>query len=254
MSRTPNIAHPVTAGLAPRARAFIESHTRVQAASHVPEVCLHLADMLAPVWHDSGELVAQAGLPPPYWAFAWAGGQGLARFVLDHPQVVAGRRVLDFAAGSGLVGIAAALAGAAHVTAAEIDPIALEACALNAALNGVSVSPHLGDLTAGPLHDGPLSPPPEVLLAGDICYERETAEAISDWMQAASEAGCLVLVGDPGRYYLPRAALTPLASYQVGTSLEIEDRDVRHTTVWAFTVSLARIAPELVVPAVAKPL
>jgi predicted nicotinamide N-methyase len=205
---------------------FIRRNTALAAPPLVPEIQLHLATELTPIWQASEETLARSALPPPFWAFAWAGGQALARYLLDHPEIVRGRAVLDFGAGSGLVAIAAAKAGGGPVTAAEIDPFAVAAIGLNAALNGVAVT-----VTASDLLDAPPQPWP-VVTAGDVCYERPMAERATAWLRRLAAAGSRVLIGDPGRAYLPQAGLRELARYQVPTSRELEDRDTRETTVW----------------------
>ena len=215
----------IEASLAGR-RAFILENTRLQAPPHTPELLLHLADEITPIWKLTEEALAEIGLPPPFWAFAWAGGQALARYVLDHPQEVAGKRVIDFASGSGIVAIAAMKAGAGHVLAADIDPFCAAALALNAEVNAVRI-----DFTDQDLLD---APPPEadVILAGDICYEKPLAAKVMDWLAAAHVRGVRVLIGDPGRSYFPRVGLEKLAEYQVPTTRELEDREVKKTAVW----------------------
>ncbi|HEY3800036.1 MAG TPA: 50S ribosomal protein L11 methyltransferase [Caulobacteraceae bacterium] len=207
-------------------RAFIVANTRLQAPPHTPEVALHLADEITPIWRMTEEALGEIGLPPPFWAFAWAGGQALARYVLDHPQEVAGKRVLDFATGSGLVAIAAMKAGAASVQASDIDAFAGAAVALNAAANGVSVAVIGADLLDAP------APPVDVILAGDICYEAPLAARVIAWLIAARDAGARVLIGDPGRAYLPKSGLKQLAEYRVPTTRELEDQEVKRTVVW----------------------
>jgi len=207
-------------------RAFILANTRLQAPPHTPELVLHLADEITPIWRMTEEALAEIGLPPPFWAFAWAGGQALARYVLDHPELVRGRRVLDFAAGSGIVGIAAASAGAGHVLCADIDAYCSAAVELNAAANGVSVA-----FTEQDLLDAP-APDVEVILAGDICYEKPLAKRVMAWLGAARDLGATVLIGDPGRSYFPRTGLDKLAEYQVQTTRELEDMEVKRTAVW----------------------
>jgi predicted nicotinamide N-methyase len=167
------------------------------------------------------------GLPPPFWAFAWAGGQGLARYILDHPETVRGKRVLDFASGSGMVAIAAALSGAAAVVAADIDPWAKCAVRLNAALNGVSIDFTNDDLIGR-------SVDVDVILAGDVFYESDFAKALVAWFGATAKDGCLVLVGDPGRSYRPVEHLEPLATYEVPVTRVLEDSEIKKTTVWKF--------------------
>ncbi|QJE72104.1 methyltransferase [Aerophototrophica crusticola] len=206
--------------------AFIRAHTALAAPPLVPEVPMYLATEITPLWQATEAWLEHHQVPPPFWAFAWAGGQALARHVLDNPGLVVGKRVLDFATGSGLVAIAAAKAGAAHVVAVEIDPFATAATELNAGANGVAVETRLADLVGQPLPDV------EVLLAGDICYERPFAERALAWFRDLTRAGTLVLMGDPGRTYLPRTGLEPLATYTVPTTRELEDREQRETTVW----------------------
>ncbi|WP_422365055.1 class I SAM-dependent methyltransferase [Pelagibius sp.] len=205
---------------------FIRANTLLQDTPLVPEVKLHLASEVVPLWQATEEKLAREGLPPPFWAFAWAGGQALARYLLDHPQVVAGKRVLDFAAGSGLQGIAAKLAAAATVEAVEIDAFAAAACRLNAEANGVEIAVRQEDIV------GSANPGWDVVLAGDVCYERPAAERITAWLRRLSTPDCLVLMGDPGRTYLPREGLERIIGYAVKTSRELEDTDVRNAVVW----------------------
>jgi predicted nicotinamide N-methyase len=208
-------------------RAFILANTRLQAPPHTPELRLYLADEVTPIWRLTEEELGEMGLPPPFWAFAWAGGQALARYLLDHPHEAAGKRVIDFATGSGIVGIAAAKAGASHVLAADIDVFCGAAVALNAEANGVAV-----DFTETNLLTAP-APAADLILAGDICYERPLAEAVMAWLAAARAAGARVLIGDPGRNYFPKSGLVRLAEYQVPTTRELEDAEVKRTAVWA---------------------
>jgi predicted nicotinamide N-methyase len=208
-------------------RAFILDHTRLQRPPHTPELQLHLADEITPIWRMTEEALSEIGLPPPFWAFAWAGGQALARYLLDNPQVVAGKAAVDFASGSGLVAIAAKRAGAARVLAADIDVFCGAALDVNAAANAVAV-----DFTGENLLD---SAPPAwagVILAGDICYEKPLAERVMAWLATARAGGAAVLIGDPGRSYFPRSGLTKLAEYQVQTTRELEDMEVKKTAVW----------------------
>jgi predicted nicotinamide N-methyase len=207
-------------------RAFILENTRVQSPPHTPELVLRLADEVTPIWRLTEEALQEIGLPPPFWAFAWAGGQALARYVLDHPDLVAGKRVIDFASGSGIVGIAAMKASAASVLAADIDVFCGAALALNAEANGVEIA-----FTDQDLLDAP-PPPADVILAGDICYEKPLAEKVIAWLAAGRAAGATVLIGDPGRSYFPREGLTKLAEYQVPTTRELEDQEVKKTAVW----------------------
>ena len=207
-------------------RAFILANTRLQAAPHAPELVLHLADEVTPIWRLTEEDLGELGLPPPFWAFAWAGGQALARYVLDHPEEVRRRSVLDLATGSGLAAVAAMKAGAARVLAADVDEFCETAVALNARANGVDVSFTGDDL----LERAP--PQVDVILAGDLWYEKPLAERASAWLAHARRDGARVLIGDPGRIYFPREGLVPLAEYHVPTSRELEDQEVKRTGVW----------------------
>lgn len=195
---------------------FIRQNTAIAAPPLVPEIRLHLATEVTPIWQATEESLERNGLPPPFWAFAWAGGQALARYLLDHPETVAGREVLDFGSGSGLVAIAAAKAGAGRVTAADIDPFAAAAIALNAALNGAPVSVITDDLLDGDTRFWKL------VTTGDICYEQPMAERAMRWLRRLAGRGSTVLLGDPGRAYLPAAGLCELARYDVPTSRELE--------------------------------
>lgn len=208
-------------------RAFVLENTRVQRPPHTPELELHLADEITPIWRLTEEALEEMGLPPPFWAFAWAGGQALARYVLDHPELVAGKQVIDFATGSGLVAIAAMKAGAARVLAADIDVFCEAAVAANAALNAVAV-----EFTDRNLLDHPPPAWAQVILAGDICYEKPLAGQVLAWLTEAKNAGATVLIGDPGRSYFPREGLEKLAEYQVPTTRELEDMEVKKTSVW----------------------
>lgn len=209
--------------------AFIRDNTRLQAPPHAPELVLHLADEITPIWKLTEEALSEIGLPPPFWAFAWAGGQAVARYVLDNPDIVAGKRVVDFASGSGMVAIAAMKAGATSALAADIDVFCAAAVELNAAANGVAVS-----FTDLDLLDAPAPADAEVILAGDICYEKPLAERVIAWLTAAKAAGKTVLIGDPGRTYFPKTGLIQLAEYQVTTTRELEDMEVKRTRVWTF--------------------
>ena len=205
--------------------AFILAQTAIAAPPLVPEIKLHLATEITPIWEATEATLTQMNLPPPYWAFAWAGGQALTRFLIDHPDWVAGKRVLDFAAGSGLSAIGAAKAGAALTQAAEIDDFAIAAIALNARINNVAIDLVREDLIG-------VEPRWDVVLAGDVCYERPMAERVIAWFRALAGRGVAILMGDPGRAYLPQSGLLELARYQVPTSLELEDRTQRETIVW----------------------
>ena len=209
-------------------RAFILKHTRLQRPPHAPELQLYLATEIEPIWREIETAMDQPGLDPPFWAFAWAGGQALARYLLDHPGEAAGKRVLDFATGSGMVGIAAMLAGAASVLASDIDPFAQAATALNAAVNGVRLDFTGADLLLSS------APEADLICAGDICYEWPLADRVRHWLQDAHQRGIRVLIGDPGRAYLPREGLKMLAMYEVQTTRELEDREIRSTGVFTF--------------------
>lgn len=213
--------------------AFVRANTAVERPPLVPEVALHLASEVVPLWQATEADLAESGLPPPFWAFAWAGGQALARFLLDRPDWVAGKRVLDFAAGSGVQGIAAALAGAVRVEASEIDRFALAALALNAEANGVALELHDQDVVGLP------NPGWEVVLAGDVCYERPMAARVGRWLGGLADQGVTVLMGDPGRTYLPKSGLKRLARYAVPTTRELEDSDLRNAMVWQVTGEVA---------------
>lgn len=212
-----------------RERAFILRETRSKAPPLVPEIRLRLADEAMELWQATEADLGLAGLPPPFWAFAWAGGQALARHVLDHPDIVRGARVLDFAAGSGIVAIAAKLAGAREVVAADIDTYARAAIAINAEDNGVEIAaPETDFLDRGAIGF-------DVVLAGDVFYERPMAIRVEPFLRAAQTAGAAVLFGDPGRAYLPTGGIASLASYDVPVPRAIEDGDIKTTRVWHFT-------------------
>jgi predicted nicotinamide N-methyase len=205
---------------------FISGNTRLLAVPLVHEIRLHLAHEAVPMWQKTEEELGEIGLPPPFWAFAWAGGQALARYVLDHPGMVRGRHVLDLASGSGLVAIAAAKAGAASVLAADIDAFAVAAIGLNAAANAVAVRATGADLLAAPPKAF------DTVLVGDLFYERELATRLLAWLEAARAQGALVLIGDPGRSYLPKDRLEPIAEYCVTQTRELEDAETKRSNVW----------------------
>ncbi|TPW04168.1 MAG: ribosomal L11 methyltransferase [bacterium] len=213
----------------PNPTAFILANTRLQPVPHAPEISLWLADEVTPIWRLTEEELGEMGLPPPFWAFAWAGGQGLARWLLDNPAEVAGKRVLDLAAGSGLVGIAAMQAGAASVLCADIDPFCGAAVALNAQANAVVLA-----FTDTDLLDGP-PPDVDVICAGDVFYEQPMAGRVLAWLTAAADRGTRVLVGDPLRTYFPKQGFDLLAEYVVPTTRELEDDAVKRTRVWTLT-------------------
>jgi predicted nicotinamide N-methyase len=195
----------------------------LQASPLVPEISLHVADELVPIWHMTEEELGESGLPPPFWAFAWAGGQALARYILDNPDLVRGKHILDFAAGSGIVAIAAKMAGAAKVDANDIDPFSCAATHLNAIANDLDIS-ILPDNLVGCDTKGW-----DVILAGDICYEQPLAGQVEAWLRGLAQDRADVLIGDPGRTYLPKQKLI---AYAVKTTRELEDTDVRNTCVW----------------------
>ncbi len=207
--------------------AFILANTRLQAVPHAPEISLWLADEITPIWRLTEEELGELGLPPPFWAFAWAGGQGLARWLLDTADEVAGKTVLDFAAGSGLVGITAMKAGATRVLAADIDPFCGAAVDLNATANDVAIS-----FTDTDLLD---APPPEmdVICAGDVCYEAPMTARVMGWLRQARRQGSRVLIGDPHRTYFRSEGLTFLAEYQVPTTRELEDFAIKRVSVFS---------------------
>jgi predicted nicotinamide N-methyase len=203
---------------------FVRAHTRLAPVPFVPEVRIHQADEPIALWERT-EADGGTEQPPPFWAFAWAGGQALARYVLDHPDLVAGRSVLDLATGSGLVAIAAVRAGAGPVTANDIDPRSLAAARLNAGANRAGLRCVAGDLLD-------TDDRYEVILAGDVFYSREMAARVLPFLRRAAGQGSLVLVGDPGRAYLPATGLTARAAYDVPVAEQLESVPVRHTTVW----------------------
>lgn len=207
---------------------FVLANTRPGTAPLVPEIGLRLADEPFALWERTGSALPTAALP--YWAFAWAGGQALARHVLDHPELVAGQRVLDLASGSGLVAIAAVLAGAAQVTAVDIDPLAVAAIGVNADADGVAVTALCEDvLTSTP---PPFATSADVVLAGDVCYDRTMAELVLPFVFRAAERGALVLLGDPGRAHFPNVGFDALAHYEVQVTGVLEANDTTPTTVW----------------------
>jgi predicted nicotinamide N-methyase len=201
---------------------FIRANAELMPPPLVPEIKLYLATEVVPLWRKTEEELEQMGVPPPYWAFAWAGGQALARYILDNPEMVREKSVLDFGAGSGLVALAAAKAGAAKVLAADIDKFSIAAIAANAQANGVTVATTADDIigTAQSF---------DVMLVGDMCYERPLAERLLAWLKASD---AVILLGDPGRSYFPKQGLTRLALYNVAVSRDLEDREIRETGVW----------------------
>lgn len=211
---------------------FIRRNTRLLDVPHAPEIRLHLADEATELWQKTEDELGEIGLPPPFWAFAWAGGQALARYLLDNPALVAGRRVLDFASGSGLVAIAAAKAGAALVEACDIDEFARDAMRLNAEANGVTIHSR-NDVAIGADEGW------EVVVAGDVSYERDMAEAVTAWLERLHDGGALVLIGDPGRTYLARDKLESVAEYRVPVTRALEDCEIKRSQVWRFRTAVS---------------
>ena len=205
---------------------FIRENTELLPSPLVPEIRLHVASDAMPLWEMTEEELEKAGLPPPFWAFAWAGGQALARYILDHPGTVRGKTVLDFGAGSGLDGIAAAMAGAASVLSADIDSFSVEAIRLNSEANDCSLLVTIEDLVGEPNRGW------DIVLVGDMCYEQPLAGKIESWLRGFAIEGVMVLIGDPGRTYLPKSGMELLATYNVETTRALEDNDVRRTNVW----------------------
>jgi predicted nicotinamide N-methyase len=209
------------------AERFILDNTALTTPPHVPEIKLFLADEAHALWQKTEDELEEIGLPPPFWAFAWAGGQGLARYIIDMPETVRGKSVLDFASGSGLVGIAASKAGATTVLCADVDPFCAAAIQLNAAANDVIVEPTIDDLVGR--DDGW-----DVLLAGDIFYQKDIVDRLIPWFGDLRKRGCEIVVGDPGRAYLPKERLQKLAEYHVPVTRELEDAEIKRTIVWRY--------------------
>jgi len=207
-------------------RAFVAANTGLHEPPLVPEIKLHLATEIVPIWQMTEEQLEQSGLPPPFWAFAWAGGQALARYILDNPHVVNNYSALDFGAGSGIVGIAADKANASSVLCADIDRFACEVMKINSDINGVALGVTSDDVI------GVTDRGWDVVLIGDMCYEGPLSQRIEIWIQNLVSNGITVLIGDPGRTYLPKSGLERLVSYAVKTTRELEDTDVRNTSVW----------------------
>lgn len=207
-------------------RAFIEAETRAKPVPHAEEIRLHLADEAMELWQKTEEELGEMGLPPPFWAFAWAGGQALARYILDTPDLVAGTSVTDFACGSGLVGIAAMLAGAKSCRAVDIDSFAIEATLANADLNGVKISVEQADITAGD------PPETDLFFCGDVFYDKTMADKVLAFLDRTLDRGTPVLIGDPGRSYLPKERLELLATYHVPVVGALEDSEIKRTCVY----------------------
>jgi predicted nicotinamide N-methyase len=208
-----------------RAAAFVREHTRPSRPPLVPEVQLHLAEDPFGLWKRTEEELGHPGIPPPYWAFAWPGGQALARYLLDHPALVRGRSVLDLGSGSGLVAIAAARAGAASVRASDVDVFAIAAIGMNAEVNQVSIACSPGDVFAGAGAEA------DVILAGDLFYEKPMAAQVLSFLERAESRGADVLAGDPGRDYLPGQRFETLAKYEIAVPPGLEDRELKVTRV-----------------------
>ena len=203
--------------------AFIRQYTELLTVPLVPEIKLHLAHEAIPIWQKTEEQLGAMGLPPPFWAFAWAGGQALARYILDNPQIVKGKRVLDLASGSGLVGIAAMKASAASVLASDIDEFAVAAIAINAGANRCDIRSTNIDL----LNNAPQNF--DVILVGDLFYEKETAQRCMNFLRQSTAK---ILIGDPGRSYLPKELLISVAEYEVPVTRDLEDSEIKKTSVW----------------------
>jgi predicted nicotinamide N-methyase len=211
--------------------AFIRSNTELRSTELIPEVKLHLVGELVPLWRATDiDTITPSG-EPPFWAFAWIGGQAVTRYILDTPAEVVGKRVFDFATGSGLSAIACAQVGASWVTGSDIDELACAAARMNARANAVEFTVTSDDVVGSPMDEA------DVIIAGDICYEAATARRVLRWLRDLAEAGKRVLIGDPGRAYFPHDDLECLARYAVPTTAEIEDVDVRAAAVWTFRVN-----------------
>lgn len=213
--------------MARSARSFVLRHTRLRPVRGLEELRLHLADEVLPLWHAAQVETGDPDAALPYWAFAWAGGLGIGRYLRDHPEAVAGRRVFDLATGSGLCAIAALRAGAAEASGSDVDPFAIAAVELNARANGCRVTALVRDV----LDEEP--PAADVVLAGDCWYEASLAERVLPWLRRVRAAGIDVIVGDPNRRYLPTTELTELAVYEVRTTTELEDRERKRAWVYA---------------------
>lgn len=209
-------------------QGFIRTNTALEAPAMVPEFKLWLASEYVPIWQATEAWLEEQNIDPPYWAFCWPGGQAVARYLLDNPDLVAGKHVIDFAAGSGVSSMAAAKAGAASVLANDIDELSLIAARLNAEANGLAVETSSADWLARA--DG--DPAADVVIAGDVCYEREMSVQALAWLRGHAARGRLVLLGDPGRNYFSAQGLVECARYEIPTSLQLENRGMRETVVW----------------------
>lgn len=207
---------------------FIRTYTALGTPAMVPELKLWLAAEYLPIWQATEDWLEKQNVDPPYWAFCWPGGQAVARYLLAHADMVRGKRVIDFAAGCGIATLAAARCGALSVIGNEIDPVAIAAMRLNAEANDLTIETSDSDWLQGP----PGSPEADVVIAGDVCYEREMTLRAMDWLRGHAAKGRLVLLGDPGRNYFTADRLEELARYDIPTSLQLENRGLRETTVW----------------------
>lgn len=207
---------------------FIRANTALEAPVMVPEFKLWLATEYVPIWQATEIWLEEQNVDPPYWAFCWPGGQAIARYLLDNPELVRGKRVIDFAAGSGVSSLAAKRAGAASVVANDIDALSLVAAGLNAEANGLAIDTSADDWLANPAGQ----PAADVVIAGDVCYEREMSAQALVWLRTHARSGCLVLLGDPGRNYFSALGLEERARYDIPTSLQLENRGMRETVVW----------------------
>lgn len=207
-------------------QTFVCENARLMAPPLVPELKLYLAEESVPIWQKTEDELGEMNVPPPFWAFAWAGGQALARYLFDNPDVAAGRRVLDLGSGSGMTAIAAAKCGAVSVLAADVDQFAAAASLLNAEANGVTIAVTGDDLLSNPPQ------PAEVILIGDLFYERALADRVIAYIDAAKSQGAAIYIGDPQRSYFPRDKFTLLASYHVPVTRELEDSEIKKTAVW----------------------
>jgi predicted nicotinamide N-methyase len=207
---------------------FIRANLALERPAMVPEFRLWLATEYVPIWQATEAWMEEQNIDPPYWAFCWPGGQAIARYLLDNPGTVRGKRVIDFAAGSGVSSMAAARSGAASVTANDIDLLSLIAARLNAEANGLALEVSADDWLA----DAGRAPEADVVIAGDVCYEREMSVRALAWLRGHANAGRLVLLGDPGRNYFSAQGLEELARYEIPTSLQLENRGMRETVVW----------------------
>lgn len=221
----PRTLHEMTAFIRANTRLAPVAGLRRPGALDGSEICIWQADEITPIWSATEADLESAGLDPPFWAFPWAGGQAVARLILERPELVCGKRVLDIATGSGMIAVAAALAGAAEVAANDIDPLCEAAVKLNAAANGVMIQWRGGNLLEGALPDA------DVILAGDIFYQKQMAEQFLDWLGRASSRGVDIYAGDPGRAYAPKGGAAPIAEYDIETTTDLESVTVRRSRV-----------------------